>query len=295
MSHSTRSGSRSCSEFIDYEAQCFTPNSILAHSRTSRVGRDVTTMISVNSKHLEAQEKAWSNDARQSADPYAAVHAPFADENTYRSLLREILYYCDVPKQSTILEVGCGNGLLIEQFIKEGYRNITGCDLSTGMIEQARKRLPGVRFFVSDAADLTMFTKETYDLVYVHSIFHYFPHNDEYVKRAIRESFRVTKAEHYLMILDVLGSYWKQWYRHGFEKYGLRERLIILKTDLVRFAQKVMRPGHLPLGLRFTDPCIFFEALEEKDCKIYPLLEVLNTKPPVFKRFRYNVLIRKLR
>jgi ubiquinone/menaquinone biosynthesis C-methylase UbiE len=248
-----------------------------------------------NSRYLEDTEKAWTINARRSPDRYTAVRFPSFDENTYQSLLREILYYVDVPKQSPILEVGCGNGLLIEQFYRQGYRDIVGCDISTGMIEQARKSMPEVRFFVTDAANLAMFPSESFDLVYTHSIFHYFPHDDEYVKRAIRELFRVTKREGSLMILDVLGSYWTQWYREGYEKYGLREALKRSKDVLAEFVKKVMLSGYSPLSLRFTNPYIFFEALDGENCKIYPLLEVLNTKPMIFKQFRYNVLIRRLR
>jgi ubiquinone/menaquinone biosynthesis C-methylase UbiE len=268
------------------------------------------------SRHLEEMEKAWTVDARESVDRYTAVHLGVLDEGTYQSLLKEILYYVDLPKQSAILDVGCGNGLLTEQFLKRRYRNIVGCDLSTGMIEQARKQMPEVRFFCTDAANLSMFPPESFDLVCAHSVFHMFP-DDEYAKRAICELFRVTKREGSIMILDVLGSYWRQWHeslsygsfwkqlsanigywKQWYDKYGLKEALSKSETLFKNFVRKMMRRHYSvrrPFKEHYIAPDLFFEALNGENCKIYPLVEVLNTKPLIYKQFRYNVLIRKPR
>jgi hypothetical protein len=80
-------------------------------------------------------------------------------------LLREIPCYVDVTQQSAIPEVGWGHGLLIEQLHGKLYRNMAGCNPSTGLIEQAGKRSPDALFLVTDAANLTMFPGESYNLV----------------------------------------------------------------------------------------------------------------------------------
>lgn len=51
----------------------------------------------------------------------------------------------------TILDIGCGNGVIANRLIKQGY-NVYGIDASTSGIDIARKKNPD-RFFVQNIAD----------------------------------------------------------------------------------------------------------------------------------------------
>ena len=50
-----------------------------------------------------------------------------------------------IPSRASLLEVGCGGGELLELL---GNKDSTGIDLSPGLIERARERLPGASFSV---------------------------------------------------------------------------------------------------------------------------------------------------
>src|SRR5262249_9850186 len=56
---------------------------------------------------------------------------------------------------SRVLDVGTGTGVLIAHFLRAGVKaeNITGCDLSSNMLKQARDRYPDVTFWQGDFLD----------------------------------------------------------------------------------------------------------------------------------------------
>ena len=43
------------------------------------------------------------------------------------------------PKDTPILDAGCGTGLTVQALAKEGYNNVVGVDGSPGMVEEAKK------------------------------------------------------------------------------------------------------------------------------------------------------------
>lgn len=74
----------------------------------------------------------------------------------------------DVEGKS-VLDVGCGEGCFSRFFAKAGAE-VTGVDLSDALIEAAveeEERHPlGVRYFVADAADLSMLGSESFDVAF---------------------------------------------------------------------------------------------------------------------------------
>src|SRR5437764_145496 len=67
-----------------------------------------------------------------------------------------------------ILDVGCGNGSLVRILARMGNR-VTGVDGSPGIIERAKLRETanplGVTYHTSDAANLSIFEENSFDLV----------------------------------------------------------------------------------------------------------------------------------
>ncbi|MBW2716875.1 MAG: class I SAM-dependent methyltransferase, partial [Deltaproteobacteria bacterium] len=47
---------------------------------------------------------------------------------------------------SAIVEVGCGRGRVLESLFDHGFRDLTGFDAASAMVEQARYRLPTLSF-----------------------------------------------------------------------------------------------------------------------------------------------------
>jgi ubiquinone/menaquinone biosynthesis C-methylase UbiE len=76
-------------------------------------------------------------------------------------------------KSKTILEVGCGTGQWLRDFVKWGARpeNITGIDLLPDRVSKARKLCPpGMRIHCGSAAELN-FESEEFDLVFQSTVF----------------------------------------------------------------------------------------------------------------------------
>jgi ubiquinone/menaquinone biosynthesis C-methylase UbiE len=76
-----------------------------------------------------------------------------------------------VPKNSSILDLGCGSGEPIAKFfIEKGYQ-LTGVDGSANMISLCKKRFPQARWLVADMSELQL--DEKFDVILAwHSFFH---------------------------------------------------------------------------------------------------------------------------
>ncbi len=83
------------------------------------------------------------------------------DYEEWALYVAKILNFAPIPVKR-ILEVGCGTGNLTRELVKLGYE-VVGVDVSEGMLEVARKKVPGVRFVRADVRDLAL--GEEYDAV----------------------------------------------------------------------------------------------------------------------------------
>jgi SAM-dependent methyltransferase len=73
---------------------------------------------------------------------------------------RRIVEMAELSSSDRILDVGTGTGVLIQYFLQFSVlpESIVGCDLSSQMLEEARKRYPAVRFIQSDIEELPLST-----------------------------------------------------------------------------------------------------------------------------------------
>lgn len=55
-----------------------------------------------------------------------------------------------IPKDSHIIDIGCGTGQMAQRLLKRGYK-VTGLDPSEGMLQCARKNALGAEFILEDA------------------------------------------------------------------------------------------------------------------------------------------------
>ena len=60
-----------------------------------------------------------------------------------------------ISATDTVLEVACGSGTLT-MTIQRACKEVVGLDLSSGMLDQARARLPGVEFVQADMRDFAL-------------------------------------------------------------------------------------------------------------------------------------------
>lgn len=119
--------------------------------------------------------------------------------NLYPYMLQEIIHiYGDV-----VLDMGCGTGALMQQVYAEDHqRHLYGIDLSTSMLDKAKKRMAdNAELFLGDASQLP-FADNSFDLVYCNDSFHHYP----YPKKVIQEVYRVLKLGGVFLIGDCYQS-----------------------------------------------------------------------------------------
>jgi ubiquinone/menaquinone biosynthesis C-methylase UbiE len=127
------------------------------------------------------------------------------------------------PKAS-ILEIGCGNGWLCHQLTKVTSGKITGVDVNTVELDEAKKvfgHLEQLEFIVGDPRDGILKGKE-YDLIVFASSIQYFYPLDETIDSCLR--LLKTGGEIHLMDTHFYKEYEREQARqrskHYFEKMG---------------------------------------------------------------------------
>lgn len=72
-------------------------------------------------------------------EAYATTHAGLSDPSAVRlSAQRDILPHLPTAKDSAIVDLGCGQGLLVRWLQDTGYKNASGIDISPEQIDLAR-------------------------------------------------------------------------------------------------------------------------------------------------------------
>ncbi|GAA79461.1 methyltransferase domain-containing protein [Pseudoalteromonas sp. 20-92] len=212
-------------------------------------------MSEFNSKQVE-----WDEIARINSDFKAQVGRPF-DDTLWQALIDDVEQKLMFSAQgNSILDVGCGNGLLLSKLHK--CSQYAGVDYSQAMIDEAKKLLPQGVFYQSQASVL-QFDNNEFERVLSYSIFHYFP-SYQYALDVIKEMIRVCKPGGVILIGDILDKHFEhdiksasdleyektiplihrysQWRFFSFEQ---------LKTDLQHCVKKVeilIQPEDFPLS-----------------------------------------------
>lgn len=87
--------------------------------------------------------------------------------------IRAILDLAGVEKNSTVLDVACGTGILFPFYLERDVGRITGVDLSSGMIDRAREKFedPRIELITGDVEQLTL---PCFDCCVVYNAFPHF-------------------------------------------------------------------------------------------------------------------------
>lgn len=73
-----------------------------------------------------------------------------------------------IPKASRILMVGCGNAVMSEDMVIDGYREIVNIDISSvaiGMMQKKYEHIPQLKYVHMDARNMSCFSNELFDSV----------------------------------------------------------------------------------------------------------------------------------
>ena len=126
----------------------------------------------------EIQRRLWGTDPRAWADLAEAHNRP---------LFEAVLDAADVSDGTSLLDVGCGSGLTLVLAARRGAVP-SGLDVSPGLLDIARERLPGADLRDGDMASLP-FADAAFDAVTGVNAFQFA--GDP--RRALREAARVTR------------------------------------------------------------------------------------------------------
>ena len=106
------------------------------------------------------REREWWNTK-------AGIEEQDRADEAFNRLLRWRVLEKHLQGVNTILDVGAATGAFSIPLAKRGY-NVTHVDLATQMLEVARKKTEGIanlRFVEANAADLSQFSDQSFDLV----------------------------------------------------------------------------------------------------------------------------------
>ncbi|MSU45405.1 MAG: class I SAM-dependent methyltransferase [Candidatus Zambryskibacteria bacterium] len=78
-----------------------------------------------------------------------------------------------LPKDATILDIGCGGGLKSKYLFDKGFK-VTGMDFSEGMIDIAKREFPEIDFLVGDIYELDSYQKK-FDAVFAQAVLLHIP------------------------------------------------------------------------------------------------------------------------
>lgn len=108
----------------------------------------------------------------------------------------------DVVEQynpSSIIDICCGTGNQLKYLKRCGFRNVTGIDISSSMLQQTKKGGEKVKCDEQDATELK-FQDNTFGLGIISFALHEKPY--EVARKIIDEARRVVQPEGYLIVVD---------------------------------------------------------------------------------------------
>jgi SAM-dependent methyltransferase len=133
-------------------------------------------------------------------DEIATVYDESLPSHVVEHYLRKrVAYVASVSRRGSVLDVGCGTGVLAERLALRGYE-VTGADPSEGMLEVLRARRPMVRAVQASGTGLP-FEDGTFDLVLCVAVMHHVA-DPEDVRGTLAEMVRVSKPWGRVLVWD---------------------------------------------------------------------------------------------
>ena len=119
----------------------------------------------------------------------------------------------NIKNGDKVLDLGCGNGRLVESLKLKVKSDYLGVDNSEGLIEQARKAYPDQKFEVMDALKLNL-PENSFDVIFMVSVLNHFPKDKQTqvlrnVKKALKPGGLLLMVNWNLWNRDNLKSIWK--------------------------------------------------------------------------------------
>ena len=113
---------------------------------------------------------------------YESSNFPYNNEldglkKTYGNCLKYIENL--ISKKESFLEIGCGNGFLLEEAIRQGWKNVIGVEPSFEAINQAEPNI--MQKIIHSTFKSNSFKKNSYDLVFFAMVLEHVPDVNEFL------------------------------------------------------------------------------------------------------------------
>ena len=108
------------------------------------------------------------------------------DEELIRNddVINTILDNAGVKAGVRVLDVACGTGVLIPDYLKRGVESVTAVDISPEMVRIAREKFPQENVTIL-CADVENAPLGEYDVIMVYNAFPHFPEPEELIKSLV--------------------------------------------------------------------------------------------------------------
>lgn len=140
------------------------------------------------------------------------------DKSRFKPSILKVKLIKEVRAKDKILDLGCGNGLLVPEFIKKDAF-YTGVDISKELIKIARKKYPNTIFKVGDVTKKLPFKDKSLDWVFSFAVMHHLPNKKVRVK-FLQEIKRVLKVGGKAIIVN-----WNLFNELNSKRYNVTEKI----------------------------------------------------------------------
>ncbi|PIN75605.1 hypothetical protein COV18_02045 [Candidatus Woesearchaeota archaeon CG10_big_fil_rev_8_21_14_0_10_37_12] len=209
--------------------------------------------------------------------------------------LRYMIKKAKVSEGSTVLDIGCGTGILYEVLREEGLDcKYIGADLSPEMISVGKKRYPSIDLRIMDSEKLD-FPDKSVDFIFMKAVLHHLPNP----VKALSEMKRVAKktvivSEPLNNILTELPRYLLKKLTNHFDEdhthFSSKEMKNMLAKTHIKNA-KVYYFGYLAYPWGFTDILPGTKFLPLFILKGLFKLDLLLEYVPLLSRLSWQIIV----
>ncbi len=152
-------------------------------------------------KKIEAVHKERSQQSRhyfeKNVDRFEENQGLLCEISQYLPNLKELLDLMRLPKEARIMEVGPGQGVLLEELAKR-YQNIVALDKSEGMLALTRENVKGKKIeYVNESLESYKLAGKAFDAIVLNMVLHHMASPE----RAFQKLGSLTKG--YVLIADL--------------------------------------------------------------------------------------------
>ncbi len=189
---------------------------------------------------------------------------------------RIISRYIEETKSNHVLEVGAGKAATTK-YLARKFQDVTfiGLDLPNGQLNTKFSKLPNLKLVEGDYHDLSRFSNNTFDIVYVIEALCYATPKE----KVVEEVRRILKPGGLFIIFDGYSSK-PQIEMNGTEK---------LVSDLMYTSMMVTKEGHLYSDLQQKLKTKQFEIIEEENLSDYVLPSMKRLEDGAIRYFKGSV------